>query len=482
MSEIRIQNLIDGRWQAPLTGSYLQNFNPARGEVFSEVPRSGADDVEAAARSAKQAFPHWARLSVQERSEFLIKIADRIEQRIEEFAKMESRDQGKPVTLAKKMDMNRVVHNFRFFAAEILKVEREFYSETGFNSEVLRKPVGVAGLISPWNLPLYLLTWKIAPALAAGNTVVCKPSEMTSMTAALLGDVSMEVGLPAGVLNIVFGFGSPVGEAIVQHPQIPLISFTGGTETGRKIYADSAQHFKKISLELGGKNPNIIFADCDLDQAVAISLRSSFLNQGEICLCGSRIYVEEKIYPAFIERFVEKTKELKVGNPEDPQTFMGPLVSKAHLDKVKSYLEIARTEGGKILCGGKAPADLPAEFSKGYFLEPTVIADLPESSRCIQEEIFGPVVTVSKFRTEDEAIQKANNVRYGLSATVWTQDLEKARRVAEHLDVGTVWINDWMLRDLRVPFGGMKHSGIGREGGQYSIDFFTETTTMVTRL
>ncbi|MGZ5280224.1 MAG: aldehyde dehydrogenase family protein, partial [Pseudobdellovibrionaceae bacterium] len=261
MTDIRIQNFIDGRWQAPLTGSYLHNFNPARGEVFSEIPRSGAEDVELAARSAKQAFPHWSRLSVQERSEYLIKIADRIEQRIEEFAKMESRDQGKPVSLAQKMDMNRVVHNFRFFAAEILKVEREFFSETGFNSEVLRKPVGVAGLISPWNLPLYLLTWKIAPALAAGNTVVCKPSEMTSMTAALLGEVSLEVGLPAGVLNIVFGLGSPVGEAIVQHPQIPLISFTGGTETGRKIYADSAQHFKKISLELGGKNPNIIFAD-----------------------------------------------------------------------------------------------------------------------------------------------------------------------------------------------------------------------------
>jgi acyl-CoA reductase-like NAD-dependent aldehyde dehydrogenase len=482
MSGKRVQNLIDGRWQAPLTGAYLANFNPASGEVFSEIPRSGSEDVDLAAAAANRAFTAWASLSRQDRASYLHKIAERINERINEFAELESQDQGKPVHLAKKMDMERVVQNFQFFAEEVLKSPEETYDNGKFSNQVLRRPLGVAGLISPWNLPLYLLSWKIAPALACGNTVVCKPSELTSMTAALLGEVSLEVGLPAGVLNIVFGLGAPVGEAIVRHPKIPLISFTGGTETGRKIYRDSAEHFKKISLELGGKNPNLIFADCDLEKALSVSLRSSFLNQGEICLCGSRIYVEEKIYSEFVERFVRETGKLKVGDPRDPNTFMGALVSHQHLNKVKAYIEIAKSEGGRILCGGDAPADLPKEFSKGYFLLPTVIVDLPESSRCLQEEIFGPVVTISKFSSEVDALQKANGVSYGLSATVWTEDMEKAKRVAAHLDVGTVWINDWLLRDLRVPFGGMKHSGLGREGGQYSIDFFTEATTVVTRL
>ncbi len=481
MSGIRVQNLIDGLWQAPQTGSYLPNHNPATGEIFSEIPRSGASDVDAAVAAADRAFKSWSKRPVSERADFLRRIADRVEARADEFAEMESRDQGKPVGLARRMDMERVIQNFRFFADEILTSQKEFFAESEYSSEVLRKPVGVAGLISPWNLPLYLLTWKIAPALACGNTVVCKPSEFTSMTAALLGEVALEVGLPAGVLNIVFGLGSPVGESIVRHPKVPLISFTGGTETGRRIYRDSAEHFKKISLELGGKNPNIIFADCDLDQAVKTSLRSSFLNQGEICLCGSRLYVEEKIFSQFTEQFVSEASKLKVGDPQDPSTFMGALISEAHLQKVRSYIELARQEGGKILCGGKAPTDLPAKFQKGYFLQPTVIVGLPESSRCVQEEIFGPVVTIASFQSENEVLEKANGVRYGLSATVWTKDLEKANRVAAHLDVGTVWINGWLLRDLRVPFGGMKHSGLGREGGQHSIDFFTEATTVVTK-
>jgi aminomuconate-semialdehyde/2-hydroxymuconate-6-semialdehyde dehydrogenase len=482
MQALKIQNFIDGRWQAPLTGAYLANANPATSQVFSEIPRSGSEDVDLAARAAQQAFPAWSRLALNERATYLHKIADRIETRIDEFAEMESRDQGKPVHLARAMDMNRVIQNFRFFADEILRTEKESFREEKFQSQVLRKPVGVAGLISPWNLPLYLLSWKIAPALACGNTVVCKPSELTSMTAALLAEVSLEVGLPAGVLNIVFGLGTPVGEAIVRHPKIPLISFTGGTETGKKIYRDSAENFKKISLELGGKNPNIIFADCNLEKAIAVSLRSSFLNQGEICLCGSRIYVEDGLYPRFLEAFVSKTSALKVGDPRDSASFMGALVSKDHFEKVKSYLEIARQEGGKILCGGEVPKDLPPECKNGYFLQPTVIVDLPENSRCVQEEIFGPVVTVSRFRSEEDVIHKANGIRYGLSATVWSEDLVKANRIAAALDVGTVWINDWLLRDLRVPFGGMKHSGIGREGGQHSIDFFTEATTIVTPL
>ncbi len=481
MSGMRIQNLIDGLWQAPSTGAYLSNVNPATGEAFSEIPRSGAEDVDVAAKAAQVAFPFWSKLPVSQRSLYLRRIADRIEARADEFAAMESQDQGKPVGLARRMDIERAIQNFRFFAAEILKPENEFFSEEKFASQVLRKPVGVAGLISPWNLPLYLLTWKIAPALACGNTVVCKPSEYTSMTAALLGEVSLEVGLPAGVLNIVFGLGSPVGEAIVRHPKIPLISFTGGTETGRKIYRDSAEHFKKISLELGGKNPNIIFADCDLQQAVHVSLRSSFLNQGEICLCGSRIYVEDSIYEQFVDAFVLQASHLKVGDPKAADTFLGALVSKEHLEKVQSYVALAKKEHGKILCGGKVPDHLPSENKHGFFLEPTVIVNLAENSRCIQEEIFGPVVTISKFSGEADAIEKANGVRYGLSATVWTGDAEKAQRVAAHLDVGTVWVNDWLLRDLRVPFGGMKHSGIGREGGRYSIDFFTEATTVVTK-
>jgi aminomuconate-semialdehyde/2-hydroxymuconate-6-semialdehyde dehydrogenase len=405
-------------------------------------------------------------------------MAAQIELRAEEFAEMESRDQGKPVSLARRMDIERVIQNFRFFADQILKMEQETYLDASYTAKVLRKPLGVAGLISPWNLPLYLLSWKIAPALACGNTVVAKPSEFTSMTAALLAEVSLEVGLPAGVLNLVFGLGSPVGEAIVKHPRVPLISFTGGTETGRKIYRDSAEHFKKISLELGGKNPNLIFADCDLDRAVQVSVRSSFLNQGEICLCGSRIYVEERIYPQFVEKFVGEVRKLKVGDPADPETFMGALISEAHLEKVQSYIKYAKHHGGKVLCGGDRP-DLPSHLHKGFYLNPTVITGLPENSKCVQDEIFGPVVTISSFQSEKEAIEKANGVRYGLSATIWSQNLEKAQRVASHLEAGTVWINDWLVRDLRVPFGGVKHSGIGREGGKYSIDFYTEATTVV---
>ncbi len=480
MELIKIQNFIDGRWQAPATGSYLKNLNPATGEAFSEIPRSAADDVDLAVRSAELAFGHWSKLPAEERSQYLKKIAARIEARADEFAEMESRDQGKPVHLARRMDIERVIQNFRFFADFILQKHEEIFPEAEFTSHVLRKAVGVAGLISPWNLPLYLLSWKIAPALACGNTVVAKPSEFTSMTAALLAEVCLEVGLPAGVLNIVFGLGSPVGEAIVRHPRVPLISFTGGTETGRRIYRDSAEHFKKISLELGGKNPNLIFADCDLDQAIQTTLRSSFLNQGEICLCGSRIYVEEKIYPQFIEKFVAQARQLKVGDPTDPKTFMGALVSEAHLQKVKSFIEIAKEEGGKILCGGDAP-ELPAPLRKGFFLNPTVITGLAENSRCVQEEIFGPVVTVSTFSSEKEALEKANGVKYGLSATVWTQSPEKAERLASHLNVGTVWVNGWLLRDLRVPFGGMKHSGIGREGGRDSLEFYTEATTVVVK-
>jgi len=477
----KVLNFIDGKWKEPSTGKWLENVNPATGEVFSQIPDSAKTDVEFAVASANKAFQYWSKTSAEQRSLYLNKIADLIEERQHEFAHLESQDQGKPVALAEKMDITRAIQNFRFFASAILHHENEStqMAENSFNY-VLRKPVGVAGLISPWNLPLYLLTWKIAPALACGNTVVCKPSEFTSMTAALLCEVVQEVNLPPGVLNMVFGLGQNVGDPIVRHPDVPLISFTGGTTTGRKIMEASAENFKKISLELGGKNPNIIFADCDLAEAVRTTIRSSFLNQGEICLCGSRIYVEEKIFDQFMEMFITETKKLKVGNPKDEDTFMGALVSKAHLDKVKDFIEIAKSEGGQILTGGKAP-QLPKELQNGFFLEPTIIVGLPENSKCIQEEIFGPVVTVSKFQKFSEVIEKANAVKYGLSATVWTKNLKTAHEAAANLKAGTVWINTWLARDLRVPFGGMKASGLGREGGNHSIDFFTEMTNVNVR-
>lgn len=477
MSPQKVQNFIGNQWVPPSSGNYLENLNPATAQLLSLIPDSQKEDVHMAVEAARKAFSSWSKTSRQERSQWLQKIADQVEKRIDEFALMESQDQGKPVSLAKNMDIHRVILNFRFFADEILRTTEESFNEVEAHNFVIRKPVGVAGLISPWNLPLYLLSWKIAPAIAAGNTVVCKPSEFTSMTAKLLGEVILQVGLPAGVVNLVFGLGPSVGEAIVQHPKVPLISFTGGTETGKRIYRESAENFKKISLELGGKNPNVIFADCDLDQAVKTSIRSSFLNQGEICLCGSRIYVEEKIAPQFLEKFVEATKKLKVGNPQQEGVDLGALVSKAHLDKVKSYIALAIDEGGTILCGGNTPK-LEKPFDQGYFLEPTVITGLEQNSRCVQEEIFGPVVTVQTFKSEEEVIDLANGVRYGLSASVWTEDVNKAERVAAKLDVGTVWVNTWLLRDLRMPFGGMKHSGLGREGGQYSMEFFSELTTV----
>lgn len=474
----QLDNFIDGLWVKPTNHSYLQNYMPATGKTLNFIADSRSKDVEMAVDAADRAFNNWSQTSVQQRSQYLLRLAEGIQARFEDFANLESLDQGKPLWLTKEMDIPRAIQNFQFFAEFILKEDPESYELEKFKTFVHRRPLGVAGLISPWNLPLYLLTWKIAPALAFGNTVVCKPSELTSLTAGLLAEVSKTVSLPSGVLNFVFGRGAEAGEALVKHPKVPLISFTGGTATGKRIYRESAEHFKKISLELGGKNPNLIFADSDLKKAVTGTVRSSFLNQGEICLCGSRIYVEEKIYDQFLELFKEEVKKLKVGDPSRPDSFMGALVSKEHLEKVESYIQIAKDEGGKILIGGDRPA-LSPEFSNGYYLNPTVIVGLKENSRCIQEEIFGPVVTVSKFKDEADAIEKANGVNYGLSATIWSADQARAHKIAEKLNVGTVWINSWLLRDLRVPFGGMKHSGIGREGGHYSREFFTEPTSIV---
>jgi aminomuconate-semialdehyde/2-hydroxymuconate-6-semialdehyde dehydrogenase len=433
-------------------------------------------------QAAKRAFPAWSATGAEERSRILLKIADLIEQNLDELARLESEDNGKTVALATRMDIPRAVANFRFFATAILHQSSEAHlTDQRALNYTLRQPIGVAGLISPWNLPLYLLSWKIAPALAAGNSCVAKPSELTPLTANRLAELSLEAGLPPGVMNIVHGYGAKAGAAICEHPDVPLISFTGGTVTGAKVAAAGAPLFKKLSLELGGKNPNLIFADADLDDAIATSIQSSFANQGEICLCGSRIFVERSIYDEFVERFTAATRALRIGDPADPQTDVGALISEAHLQKVSGYLELAKEEGGTILTGGKR-VELPDRNRAGFFLEPAVITGLGCECRVLQEEIFGPVVTITPFDGDEEAIRSANSTRYGLSATVWTRDLQRAHRVAAALHAGTVWVNCWLLRDLRVPFGGMKESGVGREGGFDSLNFFTEPKNVCVKL
>jgi aminomuconate-semialdehyde/2-hydroxymuconate-6-semialdehyde dehydrogenase len=467
----KIQNYINGTFQEPNSGSYLDNFNPATGEVYSLIPDSDATDVAQAVAAAKAAFPMWSALTREERSQHMLNVSNRILERLDELAEAESTDNGKPLWLAKKVDIPRAKDNFKFFATAILHDSSELHDTDGrFLNYTLRQPIGVAGCISPWNLPLYLFTWKIAPALASGNTVVAKPSEVTPMTAYLLSEICDEVGFPKGVLNIVHGLGAKVGSAMTEHPDVPIISFTGGTETGKTIARTAAPMFKKLSLELGGKNPNIIFDDCDMDNALKTSLNSSFANQGQICLCGSRIYIQRGIYEEFKTRFVEEVKKMKVGNPKLPDVKLGAVVSQPHYEKILSYIELAKEEGGTVLCGGK-----PAETEMtGWYIEPTVIEGLAETCRTNQEEIFGPVVTLQPFDTEEEALQYANSTQYGLASTVWTSDLTKAHRVAANLHTGIVWINCWLVRDLRTPFGGVKNSGVGREGGWEALRFFTE--------
>jgi len=471
----KIQNFIDGQFVEPGGGNYLDNIEPATGKPYSLVPDSDARDVELAVAAAEKAFPGWSRTPAAERSRILLRIADLIERDLEKFAHAESIDTGKPLSLARGLDIPRASSNFRFFATAILHTENEAHVTDGvaFNY-TLRQPRGVAGLISPWNLPLYLLSWKIAPAIAVGNTAVAKPSELTPMTAFLLCELCREAGLPDGVLNIVHGTGPNVGAAITEHPKISTISFTGGTMTGRKVAEAGAPLFKKISLELGGKNPNIIFADADLEAAIAGSVRSSFANQGQVCLCGSRVFVERSRYDEFVSRFKEKVSQLKLGDPLELGVDQGAIVSKTQLQKVMYYVDLARQEGGKIELGGETPLPPNERCREGYFFPPTVITNLPVSCRVNREEIFGPVITITPFESEEEVIRYANDVEYGLSSSVWTQNLSRAHRVAEQINSGTVWINCWLVRDLRVPFGGMKQSGVGREGGEEALRFFTE--------
>ncbi|MES2589896.1 MAG: aldehyde dehydrogenase [Bacteroidota bacterium] len=470
----KIQNFINGHYCEPKNGLYIDNYEPATGKVYCLIPDSDEKDVEHAVQAAEKAFPIWSKMTNEERSDILVKVSQGIEKRMDEFVLAESRDNGKPVSLASHVDIPRAVSNFHFFATAIVHFSSESHAMEGEGiNYTLRKPIGIVGCISPWNLPLYLFSWKIAPALAAGNCVIAKPSEVTPYTAYLLGKVCEEAGMPAGVLNIIHGLGTRVGDAIVKHPKIKAISFTGGTKTGEYIARTAAPMFKKLSLELGGKNPNIIFDDCDFDEMLKTTIRSSFANQGQICLCGSRIFIQKGIYDKFKTAFVERVSQLKVSFPTDPKAKMGALVSLPHLEKVQSYITLAQEEGGTILTGGKR-VYLDAPNENGYFLEPTVIEGLAYDCRTNQEEIFGPVVTLTPFETEEDVLKMANSTQYGLSATLWTSDLKRAHRMAEQIEAGIVWINAWLVRDLRTPFGGVKSSGVGREGGLEALRFFTE--------
>jgi aminomuconate-semialdehyde/2-hydroxymuconate-6-semialdehyde dehydrogenase len=470
----KLQNFINGTYVPPKNGQYIDNYEPATGQVYALIPDSDEEDVLAAVAAAETAFPIWSSMSIEDRSKILVRLSEGLERNMDEFVQAESRDNGKPVSLAAHVDIPRAVSNFHFFATAITHFASESHHMEGVGINfTTRKPIGIVGCISPWNLPLYLFSWKIAPALATGNCVIAKPSEITPYTAYLLGKIAQEAGLPAGVLNILHGTGPKVGDAIVRHPKIKAISFTGGTKTGDYIARTAGPMFKKLSLELGGKNPNIIFADCNFDDMLSTTIRSSFSNQGQICLCGSRIFVERPIYEKFKEAFVAKVSRSKVSFPSDPEAKLGAIVSESHMEKILSYVELAKEEGGTVLTGGKR-VYLPAPHDQGYYLEPTIIEGLAYDCRTNQEEIFGPVVTITPFDTEEEALMMANSTMYGLAGTIWTTNLNRAHRVADQLQSGIVWVNAWLVRDLRTPFGGVKASGVGREGGWEALRFFTE--------
>ena len=466
---IRLSHLVDGEALSPAAGPWIDLHDPANATVYGQCPAGGAAEVDAAVRAAQAAFPAWSALPASERARWLQRLADALEARLEDFAQAESRDAGKPLALARDVEIPRAVSNLRFFAAAALQFASESHQgEAGLNI-TLRQPLGVVGCISPWNLPLYLFTWKIAPALAAGNCVVAKPSEVTPLTAWMLGELSRDIGFPRGVFNIVQGLGGDAGRALVEHPAVKAVSFTGSTAVGRAIATHCAGALKKASLELGGKNATLVFADAPLTRLLDTVLRSAFQNSGQICLCGSRILVERRYYDEFRDALVARATALAVGDPLDPATRVGPMVSKAHFDKVMGYLALAREEGGRVLCGGEAP-----DLGGGWFITPTVIEGLGPDARCNREEIFGPVVTLQAFDSEDEALALANASDYGLAASLWTSDLNRAHRMAARIEAGIVWVNTWLERDLRTPFGGMKQSGLGREGGLEAMRFFTE--------
>jgi len=477
---LKIANYINGVFMAPLGEEYLNNTSPTNGKVYSLVPNSNKKDVDLAVSSAKKAFFSWGQSTREFRSNWLLKLADAIDNSAEELIVAESFDNGKPEWLARSVDIPRCSANIRFFATALLHFDSKSHDMDGQAlNYTLKQPIGVAGCISPWNLPLYLLTWKIAPAIAAGNTVVAKPSEITPYTSYLFSKICSEINFPKGVINIVHGHGSTAGEAIVEKSDI--ISFTGGTETGKIIASKAARYFKKCSLELGGKNPTVIFADCDFELAIETALRAAFLNQGQICLCGSRIFVENSIYERFKSAFVKRVKGLVVGDPKSPNSNLGAIVSRQHLDKILSKIELAKNEGGRILCGGEK-LEMADDLAGGYYLSPSIIENTKYTDAINQDEVFGPVATIMPFNNEDEAVKMCNSTKYGLSASIFSNNISTAHRVARRLDAGVVWINSWLLRDLRIPFGGMKHSGIGREGGFDSLNFFTETKNVCVKI
>jgi aminomuconate-semialdehyde/2-hydroxymuconate-6-semialdehyde dehydrogenase len=467
-----LSNWIGGEPVSPEGGAYLDNINSATGRIISKIPRSQELDIHAALRCARDAQKEWRRTSYPERAELLEAIANRIEERKDEFAQAESLDTGKPFHVAKNVDISRAIANFRFFAGAIRHDETGCHMMGDAINYTIRKPLGVVALITPWNLPLYLLSWKLAPAIAMGNSIVAKPSELTPTTATLLAEVFNEVGAPKGLYNVVHGRGMEAGTALTNHPIVKAISFTGGTQTGRYVSQSGAEQFKKMSLEMGGKNAALVFDDADMERTVKGIARASFLNQGQICLCASRILVQRGVYEDFVEQLVVAVKNLKVGDPQHGDSDMGSLISHEHQQKVRGFVESALDDGGRILCGGSVP-DMPEALEGGAWFQPTIIVDVPTSCKISMEEVFGPVVVVHPFDTEEEAVEIANGTQYGLASTIWTQNLERAHRVAAEMDTGLVWVNTWLHRDLRTPFGGMKNSGIGREGGHYSLDFYS---------
>jgi aminomuconate-semialdehyde/2-hydroxymuconate-6-semialdehyde dehydrogenase len=476
---MEVRNFVDGVLET--TVRTLDNVTPGTGEVYGTIPRSGREEVDRAVAAAKRAFPAWSSTPAAERAACLERLADAVRDNAPLLAEAEARDNGKPVSLAAHVDIPRAEKNLRFYASGIQHFASQSHAMEGQAiNYTLRKPLGVVACISPWNLPLYLFTWKVAPALAAGNCVVAKPSELTPATAYLLSTWVEEAGFPPGVFNVLHGLGPEVGEAMVTHDDIAAVSFTGGTQTGARIAGHVAPKFKKMSLELGGKNPAIVFADADFDDALRTTLRSSFANQGQICLCGSRILVERSIYDAFRDALVAKASKMVAGDPLDPATKMGAVVSENHMNKILSCIERARDEGGSVLCGGNRV--FPTGGENGFFVAPTVIEGLGPHCATNQEEIFGPVVTLQAFDTEEEALALANDTMYGLAATLWTTDLKRAHRVASKIDSGIVWVNTWLLRDLRTPFGGVKASGLGREGGFEALEFFTEPQNICIQL
>ena len=470
---MRVQNFIGGKFVKPANNSYIENYNPAENILIAEIPNSSIEDVELAVKAANDALPGWSNLPIEKRIEWLRKIANALEMRKSEIAELESIDTGKPINLATRVDATRSIRNFNFFAdhAENLADLRfEMDDATNF---VLRKPIGIVGLITPWNLPLYLLTWKIAPALVMGNTIIAKPSEMTPLTANLLCEILQSINFPSGVINVVQGFGKDAGQAIVEHPKIRAISFTGGTVTGKSVAAVAAPMFKKLSLELGGKNATIILDDADVYAAAKGAARAAFTNSGQVCLCGSRILVASSIYSQFVDALVQEVDAMKVGNPKAKDTDIGSVISQSHMEKVLSYINLAKQEGGTVLTGGSS-LSLDKPNADGFFIAPTLIAGLAIDSRCATEEIFGPVATIHRFETDQDAISMANITEYGLAGSIWTTNTARGKVVAEQIDSGILWVNTWLHRDLRTPFGGVKNSGLGREGGDWSLNFFSE--------